>query len=99
MTVLNKSECDQIVEIIEFIIHHNQVSVADVKKKFNLSSEEYDMISDLMMPAIRYSNRVRELETGIRKLIKTYSAKDNLEVDEDDENEVEYNGDADLRAS
>ena len=53
MTILNKAECDKINEVIEYILVHQNAKVKDVKTRFNLTDAEYDMISDLMMPAQR----------------------------------------------
>lgn len=92
MTVLNKIECDKVTEIEEYILTHYQVTVADVKKKFNLTSEEYDMIMDLIMPALRYFNRAKHLEAGIRRLIRVYSG-------ETEEPDAECIDNEELRAS
>lgn len=91
MTILNKADCEKINQVVDYIIQHPKLSVAQIKRKFHLSSEEYDMISDLMMPAMRYSSRVTHLENGIRKLIRTYENQVS-DYESDDENE-------DLRAS
>ena len=53
MTILNKAECDKINEVIDYILAHQNAKVKDVKTRFNLTDAEYDMISDLMMPAQR----------------------------------------------
>ena len=89
MVILNKADCEKINTVVDYICEHYGVSVGEIKKKFGLTTEEYDMISDLMMPAIRYHARVRHLETGIRKLIRTYNGEDmeTLKDEESDENE------------
>lgn len=59
MTVLSRDEIDSIVEIIDFINVHSAVSVKDIKRRFGLTSEEYEMIMDLTMPFIRSSSGSR----------------------------------------
>lgn len=88
MTVLNYEERQKVNQVVEYIVTHYQVTVADVKEKFNLTNEEYDMISDLMMPAIRWYSRATHLEAGIRRLIRVYSgAETEEESDECGEDE------------
>ncbi len=72
MTVLNKGETDKICEVIDYILTHYNTSVGAVKRKFGLSKEEYDMISDLMMPALRYFNEAKRLEMGIERIKNKY---------------------------
>ena len=59
MTVLSRDEIDSIVDVIDFIIVHGSVSVRDVKRRFGLTSEEYEMIMDLSMPFIRSTSGQR----------------------------------------
>lgn len=62
MTVLTGDERDQVVQIIEYITKYKtSATVGDIKKKFNLTKEEYDMCMDLAMPSIRHSNTSRFL--------------------------------------
>lgn len=69
MTVINLDECRKINEIVDFIVTHHNISVEKVKEKFGLSKDEYDMISELMMPSIRWYNKAKRLESGIRALM------------------------------
>ena len=69
MTILPLDECRKINEIVDYIVMHRATTVAKVKEKFGLTNEEYDMISELMMPAIRYQNKAYRLEYGIRELM------------------------------
>ena len=59
MTVLSRDEIDSIVDVIDFIIAHGSVSVKDIKCRFGLTSEEYEMIMDLSMPFIRSNSGQR----------------------------------------
>lgn len=79
MTVLNKDETDKINEVVDYIILNYQTSVGEVKQKYHLTKAEYDMISELMMPAIRWYNEARRLKaenntlkTGIAEIIDKY---------------------------
>ena len=82
MTVLRLDECRLVNEIVDFIVTHHGVSVAKVKEMYNLTAEEYDMISELMMPAIRYYNKAKRLESGIRGLMHKL-----VDFEDDDEKE------------
>ena len=53
MTILPQDEIEQIVTVCDFIIRFPSMSVGDIKRKFRLTSEEYEMIFDLCMPKIR----------------------------------------------
>lgn len=69
MTILTGDERDKIVQVIEFLARHkSRYSVADIKKKFNLTSEEYEMCMDLAMPSIRFSNSARFYIQAFRHL-------------------------------
>lgn len=69
MTILSGDERDKIVQVIEFLARHkSRYSVADIKKKFNLTSEEYEMCMDLAMPSIRFSNSARFYIQAFRHL-------------------------------
>lgn len=60
MTVLNGSEIDNLVKIIEHLtIAPYTVTVEEIKKRYHLSKEEYDMCMDLAMPSIRKYNDAR----------------------------------------
>ena len=47
LTILPADEIDYIITISEFILKFPNLSVGDIKKKFRLTSEEYEMIFDL----------------------------------------------------
>lgn len=69
MTVLTGDERDQVVQIIEYITKYKtSATVGDIKKKFNLTKEEYDMCMDLAMPSIRHSNTSRFFIQAFRHL-------------------------------
>lgn len=56
MKVLCLDDCRKINEVIDYIIDHYNTPIGEIKKRFGLSNEEYDMISELMMPAMRQYN-------------------------------------------
>lgn len=69
MTVLTGDERDRVVQIIEYITKYKtSATVGDIKKKFNLTKEEYDMCMDLAMPSIRHSNTSRFFIQAFRHL-------------------------------
>lgn len=69
MTVLTGDERDRVVQIIEYITRYKtSATVGDIKKKFNLTKEEYDMCMDLAMPSIRHSNTSRFFIQAFRHL-------------------------------
>lgn len=76
MTVLNKSETDKINEVVDYILTHYNTTVGAVKRKFNLTKDEYEMISELMMPALRYFNEAKRLEAGINAIKNKYKIEE-----------------------
>ena len=56
MTILSPDEITVLTSVIDFILNHGMVSVADIKRRFNLTNEEYEMAMDLSMPFIRSRN-------------------------------------------
>lgn len=56
MVVLPGDQINKMAEIMECILSPRGMSVADIKRKFKLTNEEYDMIFDLSMPRIRHNN-------------------------------------------
>lgn len=84
MIINTREDCKRINDIVDYILVHTQITVADVKEKFNLSKEEYDLISELMMPAMRWYNRATYYEHGIRRLLNTYK---NIQKPEEAHNE------------
>lgn len=72
MTILKGVEIDRIVEVSDYIANlaDYNVTVADIKEQFKLTNEEYDMIYDLTMPAIRRGNGERFYKFSYRNLEK-----------------------------
>lgn len=76
MTVLNLDDCRKINIVVDYILDHPAKTVRNVKDMFGLSSEEYDMISELMMPAMRRREAARKADQEITKLKMQLMAKD-----------------------
>ena len=54
MVILSEGEIARIISVIDAILSSNSnVSVAEIKKKYGLTSEEYNMIFELAMPFLR----------------------------------------------
>lgn len=70
MVVLNVDDIKSITDVIEYIVERNddKISVKEVKKKFGLSSEEYEMCMDLAMPVIRKDNELRYVKAKLSLL-------------------------------
>lgn len=68
MTIVNLEDCRKINVVVDFIITHPAVTVEKVKRTFNLSTDEYDMISELMMPAMRQRAIARDFGQQITVL-------------------------------
>lgn len=78
MIVLPQDQIDKMKEIMDYLFKYQALTtVSEVKRRFNLTSEEYEMIYDLCMPliretgvkkywAIKYQSFVRELKTLIK---------------------------------
>lgn len=74
MTVLDQEEIDHIVIIQDYIMkHENQKSVADIRKKYHLTREEYDMIFDLCMPKFRnnLADKYRAMFFSLKSKVET----------------------------
>lgn len=59
MVVLPKDQIDTMVKILDVILRNElagKLTVEDMKAKYSLTPEEYDMIYDLAMPFIRKQN-------------------------------------------
>jgi len=56
MIVLPQDQIDRMVEIMDMLLKYPLMTVEDIKKRYKLSSEEYEMIFDLCMPLIRETN-------------------------------------------
>jgi hypothetical protein len=76
MTVLNLDDCRKINIVVDYILDHPAKTVRNVKDMFSLSGEEYDMISELMMPAMRRREAARKADQEITKLKMQLMAKD-----------------------
>ena len=72
MQVLNKADGEKINQIVDYILNNYCKSVGEIKKRFDLTDEEYDMISDLMMPVMRYFNENKQLKININALLEAY---------------------------
>ena len=57
-SVLPQHEIDDIVEVADYILSHQSSikSINEVKKKFGLTTEQYNMVYDFCMPLIRRWN-------------------------------------------
>ena len=54
MTILSEEQIAKMVEVSDFLLKHpSNITVADIRKKFKLSRDEYNMIYDLTMPLFR----------------------------------------------
>jgi hypothetical protein len=67
MTVLNLDECRKINTIVDYIVAHPAATVERVKSQFKLSNDEYDMISELMMPAVRWRAAARDFSQDLTR--------------------------------
>ena len=67
MTTLNLDECRQINTVVDYIMAHPATTVERVKHQFKLSKEEYDMISELMMPAVRWRAAARDFSQDLTR--------------------------------
>ena len=76
MTVLNLDECRKINIVMDYILDHPAKTVRNVKDMFGLNGEEYDMISELMMPAMRRREAARKADQEITKLRVAMKIKD-----------------------
>lgn len=76
MTVLNLDDCRKINIVVDYILDHPAKTVRNIKDMFGLSNEEYDMISELMMPAVRRREAARKADQEITKLKMQLMAKD-----------------------
>ena len=72
MTILSGIDQDKIIEVVDYLANLNdyKVTVADVKEKFGLTNDEYNMIYELSMPAIRRGNGERFYRFNYRNIEK-----------------------------
>lgn len=69
LTILPADEIDYIVTVSDFILKFPNLSVGDIKKKFRLTSEEYEMIFDLCMPRVRSGSSAAYWRTKYHMLV------------------------------
>lgn len=69
MTIIPADEREHINEIIDYIIDNPTASVFHIKQKFKLSDDEYNMISDLMMPAQKQYSKHMHYRIGLNRLL------------------------------
>lgn len=55
-TVLPQDQIDRLEVVMRYILNTQGTTVAEVKKKFHLTNEEYEMAFDLCMPLIQAKN-------------------------------------------
>lgn len=57
-STLPQHEIDEIVKVADYILSHQSSikSISEVKKKFGLTTEQYNMVYDFCMPLIRRWN-------------------------------------------
>lgn len=53
ITILSEDEITQIVTVSDYILKHPSITVADIRRRFRLTTEEYNMIFDICMPRVR----------------------------------------------
>lgn len=85
MTVLNLDECRKINIVVDYILDHPAKTVRNVKDLFGLNGEEYDMISELMMPAMRRREAARKADQEITKLRVAMKIQDDKIAELEDE--------------
>lgn len=56
MVIIPQDQIDFMIKVMDYIRKHPNAIVIDIRQRFGLSKEEYDMIYDLMMPLIRGGN-------------------------------------------
>lgn len=71
MTIIPKDDINRVNEIADYVIQNPSVPVEKVKLKFGITSDEYDMISDLMMPALRYYNEAAHYRSDLHALLNS----------------------------
>lgn len=69
MVILPKEDQNKIVQVIDYILAHPRTKVKAIKEKFDLTMEEYDQISTLMMPAQRQYSLVISHKMRLSQLL------------------------------
>jgi hypothetical protein len=77
LIILPQDQIDRIVEVSDFILKHSNTTVGAIRKKFDLTIDEYNMIFDLCMPRIRagsaaayYKNKFGMLSSRVEDIVK-----------------------------
>ena len=77
LTILPQDQIDCIVEVSDYILKHATVTVSAIRKKFDITIDEYNMIFDLCMPRIRagsaaayYKNKFGMLSSRVEDIVK-----------------------------
>lgn len=54
MVILSEEQIEKMTKVSDFLLKHpSNITVADIRRKFKLSRDEYNMIYDLTMPLFR----------------------------------------------
>ena len=76
MTIIPQDQIDKMVEVMDVILKYPYMTVGDIKKRFNLTSQEYEMIYGLVMPLVREANvkkywaiKYKYIERKLRELL------------------------------
>lgn len=85
MILLPADQIDTMVVIMDYILAHPLTPVEDIRKRFGITSDEYNMIFDLTMPEIRMKNlggywktKYVELKSSIKRRIQADKRKTKL---------------------
>ena len=76
--LINQAQIDNIVVIMDYILTHPIVTVGDIKRRFGLNEEQYQMIFELCMPHMRHRANERY---WIMKYKSIFAALQELYVD------------------
>ena len=75
MIVLPQDEIDHLKELMDDLLKQQySMSVGDFKRRWKLSSEEYEMIYDLCMPLIREANVKKYWAIKYQSMIRSLKA-------------------------
>lgn len=80
MQILPQTQIDEMNKIMDFILNHPGVPVEDIRNRFHITSEEYNMIFDLVMPSIRKGNRSGYWKTKYDRLYRDISDRIQIET-------------------
>jgi predicted transcriptional regulator len=56
MKILEYSEIEKINSVVEYILTRHCVEISKLKRRFGITTKEYEMIAGLAMPALRNYN-------------------------------------------